>query len=193
MTSITPSHVLEYLYCPRFIYFMEVLGIAQNEDTRYKVQEGREVHKYKALTNSDYKRKKLGVTGKEVEQELSAKRCPIHGIVDELLFLDDGTAAPLDYKFALYKDKVYNTYRMQAAMYAIMIEDSYNLPVKRAFLVYTRSKNMIVELEMTAGDYKKVEQTVSAIIEIIGRNIYPAGTKAKRKCADCCYRNICVG
>lgn len=94
MSSITPSLVLEYLYCPRFIYFMQVLQIRQNEESRYKVMEGREIHKNKALTNIDYKRKKIGVTGKEVEQELAAKRCPIHGIVDELLFLDDGTAAP---------------------------------------------------------------------------------------------------
>lgn len=100
---------------------------------------------------------------------------------------------PLDYKFAVYKDKVFTTYRMQAAMYAIMIEDNYNLPVKRAFLVYTRSKNKIVELELTASDYKRVEQTVGAILEIIERNSYPAGTKTKSKCADCCYRNICVG
>lgn len=41
---ITPSEVIEYLYCPRFIYFMNCLGIAQHEDQRFMVLKGREVH-----------------------------------------------------------------------------------------------------------------------------------------------------
>ena len=60
-TSITPSLVIEYLYCPRFIYFMKVLEISQNEGSRYKVQKGRDIHTYKSLTNIEYKRKKIGV------------------------------------------------------------------------------------------------------------------------------------
>ena len=39
--SITPSIVIEYLYCPRFIYFMKILNISQNEDRRFKVTKGR--------------------------------------------------------------------------------------------------------------------------------------------------------
>ena len=47
--SITPSIVIEYLYCPRFIYFMKILNISQNEDRRFKVTKGREVHKFKEI------------------------------------------------------------------------------------------------------------------------------------------------
>ncbi len=76
--SITPSIVIEYLYCPRFIYFMKVLNIAQNEESRYKVTKGREVHRYKELTNIDYLRKQIKVTEKLREQDLYSDRYNIH-------------------------------------------------------------------------------------------------------------------
>ncbi|MBS1272030.1 MAG: hypothetical protein MAGBODY4_01167 [Candidatus Marinimicrobia bacterium] len=45
---ITPSDMLEYLYCPRFIYFENVLDIPENQGNRWKVQKGRSIHKKKA-------------------------------------------------------------------------------------------------------------------------------------------------
>ena len=35
---ITPSDIIEFLYCKRFIYYMKCLGIEQYEEKRYKVQ-----------------------------------------------------------------------------------------------------------------------------------------------------------
>ncbi|OQX06467.1 MAG: CRISPR-associated protein Cas4, partial [Desulfobacteraceae bacterium IS3] len=42
---LTPSEIIEYFYCPRFIYFIFSLGIDQHEEKRFKVLMGREVHK----------------------------------------------------------------------------------------------------------------------------------------------------
>ena len=41
---ITPSIVLEYLFCKRFIYFMNCLNIPQHEGNRFLVQKGRNIH-----------------------------------------------------------------------------------------------------------------------------------------------------
>ena len=189
--SITPSIVIEYLYCPRFIYFMKVLNIPQNEETRFKVQEGREVHKYKSLTNQDYLRKKIGVIKKESEQELYSEKYSIHGKVDEILFLDNGTAIPLDYKYAEYKDKIFSTYRNQIIMYSMMIEDIYNVKSNKGYIVYTRSKNHIEEIEIKLEEKEEIMEIIENILEIINKGIFPNATKAKSKCEDCCYRNIC--
>lgn len=43
-TSITITHVLEHLFCPRFTYFEHVLAIPERQENRWKVQKGREVH-----------------------------------------------------------------------------------------------------------------------------------------------------
>jgi len=190
--SITPSLVIEYLYCPRFIYFMKIQNISQNEDTRYKVEKGREVHKYRELTNVDYLRKKIKVTEKLREQELYSDRYSIHGKVDEILTFEDGTMGALDYKFAEYKNKVFSTYRTQLVMYSMMIEENFGRTVDKGYIVYTRSKNHIEEIEISETDKKNVKKNIEEILRIIGSGYFPKGTKAKSKCNDCCYRNICV-
>ena len=190
--SITPSEVIEYMYCPRFIYFMLYLKIPQKEEQRYKVQRGREVHEKKSKANRKYLRKKIGVVEKKIEQKLSSKRYSIHGIVDEVLFLGDGTAASLDYKFAEYKDRLYKTYKYQAVMYSMLISDNYNIEVNRAYIVYTRSNNKLKEIRIKEKDIKKLNNILGEIIRIIKKGYYPKSTSYKRRCRDCCYRNICI-
>src|SRR4030065_2333013 len=63
---ITASVLLEYLFCPRFIYFMNCLCIEQNEDKSYKVLKGREVHEGKQRVNIDYLRKRIRCVDREM-------------------------------------------------------------------------------------------------------------------------------
>jgi len=190
--SITPSELMEYLYCPRFIYYMSYLKIPQHEKNRFKVIMGREIHKTKARINKDYLRKKIGVKDKLLEQKMYSNKYRIHGIVDEVLFLHDGTAAPLDYKFSQYKKRTFLTHKYQAIMYGMMIEDNFKVPVKKAYIVYIRSKNLLKEIEINKSEYKKVEEIINEVIEIIDKGYFPKKTKYKRRCPDCTYRNICI-
>jgi CRISPR-associated exonuclease Cas4 len=48
---ITVSDVVEYMYCPRFVYFERVLGIPQYEEKREKVVIGRNIHDLKEKIN----------------------------------------------------------------------------------------------------------------------------------------------
>ncbi len=190
--SITPSEVIEYLYCPRFIYFMSYLKISQYEKNRFKVMMGREIHKRKAIINKNYLRKRIGVKEKLLEQKLYSRRYRIHGIIDEVLFLDDGTAASLDYKFAQYKDRLFLTHKYQAVMYSMLIEDNYNIHVNKAYVVYVRSKNLLKEITIDKKDYNIVENMIEDIINIIEKGYFPQKTKYKSRCTDCTYRNICI-
>lgn len=190
--SITPSEVMEYLYCPRFIYYMLYLKIPQNEKNRYKVQRGRNIHKKKSKINKNYLRKKIGVKKKLIEKKMFSEKYNIHGIVDEILFLDDGTAASLDYKFAKYKKRIFRTHKYQAAMYGLMIKDKYKVPVNRAYIVYIRSKNKLIEVDLKEKVFSEVENVLENIINIIQKGYYPERTNYKRRCYDCTYRNICI-
>jgi CRISPR-associated exonuclease Cas4 len=190
--SITPSLMIEYLFCPRFIYFMEVLKIPQHEDLRYKVQKGRVVHTQKSLRNMDYKRKKLGVVDKKTEEKLASSTYRIHGIIDEILFLHDNTASPLDYKFAEYKGKLFKTYKMQSILYGLLIKENYNRDVRKGYVVYTRSNHHIEEIVFREKDIKQAVSLVNDILKIIELNYFPGPTKSKRRCTDCCYRTICI-
>jgi len=191
-TIIMISDVLEYLFCPRFIYYIYCLDIPQHEEKRFKVLKGREIHKTRKLTNKEYVRKKLNCLKKESEVFLASKENHIKGIVDEVLFLGDGTAAPLEYKFAEYKEKTFKTYRFQLILQALLIKKNYSIEVNRAYICYTRSNSLVKELEIKPNDFKKAIKIIEEILEIIQKGVYPKGARSLSKCLDCCYRNICI-
>ena len=191
-TIITISDVLEFLFCPRFTYFMHCLGIPQHEEQRYKVLKGRDVHEMRRTTNIDYVRKKLDCVRKERQVFIAAKRHHIKGIVDEVLFLGDGTAAPLEYKFAEYKDRIFRTYKYQLTLQALMIAENYGVEVNRGYICYTRSNNLVKRVDFKEKDFDKGVEIIMDILEIIEKGLYPEKTKDTVKCVDCCYRNICV-
>ena len=191
-TIITISDVLEYLFCPRFIYYMHCLAIPQHEESRFKVIKGREMHDEKRITNTEYLRKKLGVMKKEINVFIASKNNHIKGIVDEILFLDNGTAAPFEYKYAEFKDKIFQTYKFQLVLHAMMIKENYKIDVKKGFICFTRSNNHIEEIIFTEKDFKKAIEIIDEILEIIDKGFYPGKSRYKNKCIDCCYSNICV-
>jgi len=190
MQSLTPSHIIEYLFCPRFTYFEYVLRIPQHEEANYLVNRGRNVHDEKLEQNKDYLRKRLGVIEKRLDQYLTNEL--IRGKMDEILTLQDHTMAPLDYKFAEYKDKIYDTYKTQLFCYAWLIEENFGVKVHKGFLVYTRSRNKVVEVLITDVDKEQVKAAARDIFNIIDQNRYPKATKYKARCVTCTYRNICI-
>lgn len=187
---VTPSDIIEFLYCPRFIYFMKNLGIRQYEENRFKVQIGREKHLDKKAQNVNQVRKRIGGVSKEQEKYIVSKKYGIKGIVDEIYLLSDGTYAPLDYKFAEYKDKDFETYKTQMAMYGLVIEDVYKAKVSKLFLVYLRSKNLLKEIEFDDKLKKKSIKYINDYKKVVD-GYYPKSTSSKARCIDCCYRNIC--
>ena len=189
---ITPSDVLEYCFCSRFIYFMHCLCIPQYEEQRFKVLKGREAHKGVEQVNKDYLRKRIGCVKRESSVELSSQRYHLKGIVDEVLTLSDGTMAPLDYKYAQFKDRLYKTLRMQSVLYGLLIKDNYGKEVKKGYLVYVRSRHRLIEVDFSGGDFEKAKKTVEEVLNIIQGGYFPARTGSRLRCLDCCYKNICV-
>ncbi len=189
---VTASVLLEYLFCPRFIYFMNCLCIDQNEDKRYKVQKGREVHEGKLRMNMGYLTGKIGCVGKETDVYMASDKYRIHGIVDEVLTLEDGTMAPFDYKYAEYHDKVFKTQRYQSVFYGLLIGENYGKAVNRGYVCYVRSKHLLKEIPIGERDFDELRKMIAEIIDITQKGFYPKGTKSRNSCIDCCYRNICV-
>jgi CRISPR-associated exonuclease Cas4 len=188
--SLTPSHIIEYLFCPRFIYFENVLGIPQYEERHYKVMKGRNMHELKLAGNKAYLRKRIGVKKKYLDQYLTNNS--LRGVVDEVLLLKDDSMAPLDYKFARYEEKLYKTYKTQLSCYAVLIEDNFKKEVKKGYLVYIRSHHKLLEVEINEQDKKEIKDAIEGIKRIIQNNYYPKGTKYKSKCITCTYKNICI-
>ncbi|MEY4937521.1 MAG: CRISPR-associated protein Cas4 [Bacteroidota bacterium] len=189
MISLTPSLIIEHLYCARYTFYEQVLKVPQYEEKFYKVLKGRELHDRKLEENKPYLRRKIGAVEKWVDQYMTNEF--IRGRLDEVLLLSDGTMTPLDYKFAEYDDKVHITYEIQLYCYAWLIEENFQKPVHKGFLVYTRSKNKLVEVPIPPDAKELVKRAAVEIMEIIEHNKYPKGTRQKKKCETCTFRNFC--
>lgn len=188
---ITPSIVLSYLFCARFIYFMYNMLIPEHQGKRFLVKKGRKIHELKKKVNPGYLRKKLGVVSKQTDVPLYSHTYFINGRIDEILFLNDNTASPIDYKFAYHK-RDFNTFYFQALMYCIMIEENYHIKSPKAFICYTRDKNEIREICYSMKDRLRLEKILKSIRDIITGELFPKKTASKRKCEDCTYRKVCV-
>ncbi len=189
---ITPSEIIEHLYCPRFTYFMNCLKIPQHEELRYKVLKGRKLHEKREKTNIDYLRKRLGCIDKEISVYIASKKLRVRGIIDEVLYLSDETLAPLDYKYTEYTDFTFQTHKVQSTLYALLIMENYNKQVKKGFICYTREGNKVKEIVYTEKDFFYAKDVVDEIFNVILKGYYPKKTRWQNKCIDCCYRNICV-
>ena len=189
---ITPSEVMEYLYCPRFTYFLNVLKIRQYEEKRYKVQKGREVHQQRLDQNPDYIRKKIPMLKKEQNVYLSSDVLHVRGIVDEIIYLKDGSLAPADYKFTIYQPYLYNTHKIQTALYALLIRENYQKPVHTGYIFYLRGGSKMHEVAITAKLERESTSAIESMLKIILDEQIPKRTSYRVRCADCCYKNICV-
>lgn len=189
---LTPSHVLEYLYCPRFTYFEYVLAVPEHQEQRFKVQKGREVHQERQKVNPTYLRKKLGVVKREFDVRLASPKLRISGIVDEVLTLEDGIMAPFDYKFAEAPAQVYKNLEVQSVLYGLLIRELFQQPVERGFLCYTRSNYQVVQIDFDEEDFAEAQRIINQVFNVIQTGQFPPATKWHARCGDCCYRNLCI-
>jgi CRISPR-associated exonuclease Cas4 len=189
---ITPTEIMEYLFCPRFTYFFNCLNISQHEEMRFKVIKGREIHNKKIITNRDYLRKKIKTESKEISVYLASQKIKVRGIVDEVLFFRDNTASPLDYKYTDYKDYLFETHKIQLILYGMLINEIYNKPVKKGYICYVKNNPKLKEIIFSVNDFIFAKNIVNEILDVILKNYYPMKkTKNLNKCIDCCYKNIC--
>ena len=188
---LTPSDLLEHQFCRRFTYFERHLMLPEFQGRREKVRRGRELHAVREQTNRSYLRRRLGVVDKRIDVTLTSARLHLRGRIDEVLFFADGSAGPLDYKFARDPGRIPPTLRLQSAIYALLIRENFDVPVPRGFLVFTRSRNHIVLIAYEPDDFRRVGRAVDEILRILELGTLPRRAPASR-CVDCCYRSICV-
>lgn len=189
---ITPSEIMEFIYCPRYTYFLNVLKISQYEDRRFKVRKGREVHQERVEQNKNYLRKKIPTIKKETEVYLADSELGVRGIVDEILFLKDCSICPVDYKFTPYKETVFRTHKIQLTLYALLIEKKYHQKVDHGYIAYVRGGSKTCVVDFTEKLKNQAKKMVKDVFDVILREKIPKRTKYKVRCIDCCYKNICV-
>jgi len=137
------------------------------------------VYEDKIRVNPHYFRKKLECVDCKKSVYLSSSS-GIRCIVDEILFLNDGTAVPLDYKYAEYKACTFKNHKYQLTIYGRLIRGHFNVPVNRGFIIYTRNRNKLIEVPITEGMYMGLDKIIIGnLLNVVQKGVYPKLTKYK--------------
>lgn len=183
----------QYTYCPRIVYYRYCLpsirpttvlmdeGIRQHleEEDRevrrslrhYQIQEGeRSFH----LTLQS---ETLGLVARIDLAIATPSRTAV-----------DAEAIVVEYKYS--EQKAGTHFKLQLAAYALLLEEAWNLSVKRGF-VYSIPLKSAEAVPITPALRKKVLQVIAQIRHLIERQEMPEPPTSQARCVSCEFRRFC--
>ena len=185
MISVTT--VVENVFCEKFTYYGEVLGLLQYEEKRGAVISGKSFHKRHEKTNQKFTLNNM--QGKKIiSTKFYSKKHDFLGIIDEAVELDDQVVL-IERKFSNYS-KIHDTVKVQIGLLAILIEENLKKPVNKAHVIFHKDKRdeIIIPIDNEIKNFaikmlKRTNKTIDA-------GIMPESHYDNR-CINCCYRKIC--
>ena len=178
---IDVSDIVQYLYCPRKLYFIRVVGLKIKKP---KMEVGKEVHGEVAKA---LKRRKI--EGEILENVyLESQKYRIKGCVDAVIRRGE-EYIPVDIKFSRFRTLFYQ-WKMQLVAYAVLVEENFGCKVRRAYVYLTESNDWI-EVKIMPEDKEALVNIIRKVEEIIREEKYPQACKSK-KCNYCEVSKFCV-
>lgn len=183
---VTITLLKQYTYCPRVVYYETCTpGI---RPTTYKMQAGQDAHERERLRAARRKLSAYQLTEGERQFDIrvSSAKLGLSGLIDEVV-LNPQEAIVVDYKLAGW---VGDNHLIQVAAYALLVEETFHLPVKRAFIYLMKPR----QFEMVAIDDElrnSVLQTLEAIQYIRLFEYMPPPVDQPNKCSSCEFRRFC--
>lgn len=187
---LTATDLMNYCYCPRIIYFVHVLKIPQA--TTRKEYKGREKDsEFTAKSKRTKVVKKAPPLPKLFHVYLQSDELEMKTIADSIMINErDNEAYPIQAKYAFTPRAIFRTQKLQLAMEAMLVENKFKHNVPFGFIKFMRS-NELVKVFIDAKLKEEVARCFREIREIARTERMPKGTEFKKRCADCCYREVC--
>lgn len=187
MLKITVSDIKQYTYCPRVVFFTYLQPV--DKKTTYKMEVGQSSQEIWEKLESRRKLKKYHLEeGERVFNFfLASSKLGLTGKLDLYLWSKEGLF-PVEFKHTTQKPQ--RNHLHQLAAYALLLEEKFNLVVKKGF-VYMIPVGDIYVFDLTQDLKEEVLGIVSSIQEMISREQMPEKTKHRNKCNDCEYQNFC--
>ncbi len=182
----TVTDLKQYMYCPRVFYYQTCLPDIR--PITYKMQMGTEAHVEERERAARRSTRWYGLPEGErlFNVWVQSSTLGLSGQVDEVV-RTAGELIPVDYKMAR---RVGHHYKLQVAAYAMMLEETYQVSVRRA-IVYLIPLRKATEVPITAGLRRQVLQTLETMRTISAQETMPPPTDWRQRCADCEFRRFC--
>lgn len=188
---IDVSDVKQYFFCPRVIYFSHALGF--RERVTHSMEEGKNVHE--EIRKKETKRLTVALRRRFVAEEkylglkLFSSRLCLSGLLDSLVKVK-GEYIPVEYKVARVRGKPPPNHYYQLVAYAILVEDSFSVLVRRGLIYYSLS-DKLVEVGVTREAKNYIIYKVLPEISRIMEGDLPRVKVSSRKCRNCGYLHYC--
>lgn len=187
---LTVSDLRQFEYCARIPYFTHVLGLQRKRPTTYKMEEGRLEHEHVSELEGRRSLRSYGLTKGERSFNVSlfSPELQVTGLLDMLILTED-EAIPVEFKNDLH-NRVGANHKRQLAAYSLLIEEKWELPVKRAFIHFipTRQSREIILSDATKNE---ILSQLDNLRDMLEKEALPDHTPKLGRCIDCEFRNFC--
>lgn len=182
--KLSVNDVVQYLYCPRKVYFIKVAGF---RILKPKMEEGKRVQE-EVIRKLEKIAEKLG--GKLLKNvRLDSDLYGLTGNLDAVITTGK-EAFPVDIKFSRFSSLSY-AWKMQLTAYSILVEEKFGVRVEKAFVFLISEKEMLKEVRILPEDKKALLRLLEEIWKVLEKESYPKTTKSK-KCGYCEMEKFCV-
>ena len=192
--GISIFEVIDYIYCPRIIYYEKTLKISESKMEAFKEEEKKRLEE-KGMINRRWvwdrlKLRKQSInnleqwTNKEFNKELYSQKYHFHGKLDEILYLDEGTIVPLYYHNSKYTAREDEQYKNLMTLFSILIEG------QKGYILFLNNSSL-KKIECTTKDFENIKQYINETLDLIETEKYPLEADGGTKCRDCYYKKIC--
>ncbi len=183
MTLIDVSDVVQYLYCPKKIYFLKVAGMRIE---RPKMEEGKAAQKDVRRSIARFAEKMGGKVLTNIY--MVSNKYGLKGVLDALIETS-GNLYPVDVKLSKFQSVSY-PWKMQITAYAVLAEENFGKTVRSGF-IYLIGMRKFLEVRVEPEDRKALKRIVDEIRKMVIEERYPKTSKSK-KCGYCEVFEFCV-
>lgn len=182
----TVTDLKQFMYCKRILYYHTCLPDVR--PVTYKMQAGMRRHEdeHKRSIRRTMTLPEIENAQREFDVSVQSAKLGLSGQVDEVIFWED-MLMPVDYKLA---KKAGQHFKVQLAAYAMILEETYNLPAVNGIL-YLIPKRETVEVSITRRLRTKVIEAMTEMRTIADAETMPDAPKHRRACLDCEFRRFC--
>jgi CRISPR-associated exonuclease Cas4 len=183
----------QYTYCPRIVFYRYCLPTIR--PTTVLMEEG--IRQHTEEEDREERRSLRHYRLKEGERffhlVLQSETLGLVARIDLAIATPSRTAAGaegivVEYKYSEQKAGAH--FKLQLAAYALLLEEAWNIPVKRGF-VYSIPLKSAEVVPITPALRKKVLQTVASIRQLVERQEMPEPPAAQGRCVICEFRRFC--
>ena len=198
--GISIFEVIDYIYCPRIIYYEKTLKISESKMEAFKEEEKKRLEE-KGMINRRWVWDRLKLrnqslnnleqwTNKEFSKELYSQKYHFHGKLDEILYLDEGTIVPLYYHNSKYTAREDDQYRNLMTLFSMLIEENYETECQKGYILFLKDSSL-KKIECKSKDFENMKQYINETLNLIETEKYPLEAESGTKCRDCYYKKIC--